>query len=46
MHNWLGFKKKLGFEVDSKCSKKIIEHYNFLAAKNVYLGISGLKSKD
>ena len=36
-------KKKLCFYDDFKYNKKIIENRNFLRAKNVYLGVPGLK---
>ena len=35
-------KRKLRFYDDFKCPEKIIENFNFLSAKNVYLGVTGL----
>ena len=34
-------KRKLRFYNEFKCPEKIIENFNFLSAKNVYLGVTG-----
>ena len=42
---WDNLKKKSCLYEDFKYIKKIIENQNFLKAKNVYLGVSGLIHK-